>query len=110
MRSQPGPGQGSRRRLTIIGCFGAIYVVWGSTYLAIRIALETLPPFLLAGGRFLGAGLLLYWWLRLRGVARPTPGQWWAALITGTLMLVGGAGGVRDSENINRPKIAFRFR
>ncbi len=73
-------------------------MVWGSTYLAIRVALETLPPFFLAGGRFLAAGAFLYWWLRLRGVARPTPSQWWAAVMTGTLMLVGGAGGVTWAE------------
>lgn len=69
-----------------------VYVIWGSTYLAIRFAVETLPPFLMAGVRFLIAGALLYGWARWRGVAPPTAGQWrWAALV-GALLLLGGNG------------------
>ena len=45
----------------------AVYIVWGSTYLAIRFAVETIPPFLMAGTRFLVAGLILYVWRRLAG-------------------------------------------
>jgi drug/metabolite transporter (DMT)-like permease len=82
----------------LIAAFAAIYMVWGSTYLAIRIGLETLPPFLLAGARFVLAGTVLYLWLRLRGVPRPTDSQWWWAAVTGTLMLVCGVGGVTWAE------------
>ena len=82
----------------LIAAFAAIYLIWGSTYLAIRIGLETLPPFLLAGARFVLAGTVLYLWLRLRGVPRPTDSQWWWAAVTGTLMLVCGVGGVTWAE------------
>jgi drug/metabolite transporter (DMT)-like permease len=54
----------------------ALYVIWGSTYLGIRFALESYPPFLLAGLRFLGAGVVYYGFLRLRGVKPPTFAQW----------------------------------
>jgi drug/metabolite transporter (DMT)-like permease len=92
-KMQPGT-----RNLTIMASFTAIYLIWGSTYLAIRIGIETLPPFLMAGIRFAVAGGLLYGWLRIRGVPRPTDRQWWGAAITGTLMLVGGVGGVTWAE------------
>jgi drug/metabolite transporter (DMT)-like permease len=82
----------------LIAAFAAIYLIWGSTYLAIRIGLETLPPFLLAGSRFVLAGTALYLWLRVRGVPRPTDSQWWWAAVTGTLMLVCGVGGVTWAE------------
>lgn len=76
----------------ILLAFATIYVIWGSTYLAIRIGVETLPPFLLAGSRFCIAGGLLYAVLRLSGAPRPSFVQWkWAALI-GTLMMFGGNG------------------
>jgi drug/metabolite transporter (DMT)-like permease len=87
-----------RQQLAILAAFAAIYLIWGSTSLAIRIGLETLPPFLLAGVRFAAAGSLLYGWLRLRGISRPTDQQWWAAAFTGTLMLVCGVGGVTWAE------------
>lgn len=70
----------------------AVYLVWGSTYLAIRIALETLPPFLMAGVRFLTAGSVLYLWARLRGAPRPTLQHWRSALIIGAFLLLGGNG------------------
>ncbi|WP_437874941.1 drug/metabolite exporter YedA [Sorangium sp. So ce513] len=70
----------------------ALYLVWGSTYLAVSVALETLPPFLLAGVRFVTAGALLYGALRLRGVPRPTLRQWGAAARVGVLLLVAGNG------------------
>ncbi|XYH94262.1 drug/metabolite exporter YedA [Sorangium sp. So ce1128] len=76
----------------------ALYVVWGSTYLAVSVALETLPPFLLAGVRFVTAGALLYGALRLRGVPRPTLRQWGAAAKVGVLLLVGGNGLVVVSQ------------
>ena len=82
----------------VIAAFAAIYVVWGSTYLAIRVAVETLPPFLSAGVRFLVAGGLLYAFLRIRGLARPSPMQWRRAAVAGVLLLVGGNGLVMWAE------------
>lgn len=78
--------------------FLTVYLVWGSTYLAIRIALETLPPFLMAGARFLTAGGLLYAWARWRGAPRPEPAHWGAALGLGALFLLLGNGGVVWAE------------
>jgi drug/metabolite transporter (DMT)-like permease len=70
----------------------AVYFLWGSTYLAIRIALETIPPFQLGAVRFLVAGGALYAALRLAGVAAPTAAQWRTAMLTGALLFVGGNG------------------
>jgi drug/metabolite transporter (DMT)-like permease len=70
----------------------SVYIVWGSTYLAIRFAVETIPPFLMAGVRFLIAGSLLYAYRRLRGDPAPTRRQWRSAAIIGLLMLLGGNG------------------
>ncbi len=70
----------------------SVYIVWGSTYLAIRFAVETIPPFLMAGVRFLIAGSLLYAFRRLRGDPAPTRRQWRSAAIIGLLMLLGGNG------------------
>ncbi len=68
------------------------YVVWGSTYLGIQIALASFPPFFLMASRFLVAGALLFAWLKLRGVPAPTLREWRDALIIGTLLLGGGMG------------------
>ena len=57
----------------LTGAFAALYLIWGSTFLAIRFALETLPPFTMAGARFVVAGMMLYGWARLRGAASPAP-------------------------------------
>lgn len=78
--------------------FAAIYLIWGSTYLAIRFAIETLPPFLMAGVRFLIAGTILYSWVRLRGATKPAPIHWRSAVIIGGLLLMGGNGGVVWAE------------
>ena len=59
-------------RAGVTAAFAAVYVIWGSTYLAIRYAVETMPPFTMAGVRFLIAGSILYAWSRRRSVARPT--------------------------------------
>jgi drug/metabolite transporter (DMT)-like permease len=77
---------------------GAIYLIWGSTYLAIRFAIDTLPPFVMAGTRFLIAGVLLYLFARSRGAGRPTRAQWRGAAIVGTLLLMGGNGAVTWAE------------
>ncbi len=76
----------------------AIYIVWGSTYLAIRFAVETIPPYLMAGTRFLVSGLILYIWRRLAGDPSPTPRQWRSAIIVGLLLLLGGNGLVSWAE------------
>ncbi len=78
--------------------FAAIYLIWGSTYLAIRFAVETLPPFLMAGVRFALAGAILYLWARLRGEERPTAAHWRATAILGGLLLLGGNGLVSWAE------------
>lgn len=75
-----------------------VYVIWGSTYLAIRFALESWPPFLLGAIRFLVAGVLLYGFLRWRGQAAPTRAQWMNATVTGTLLLGLGNGLVCFAE------------
>ncbi len=76
----------------------AVYIAWGSTYLAIRFAVETIPPFLMAGTRFLIAAILLYAWRRSAGDQNPTPRQWRSAIIVGLLLLVGGNGIVSWAE------------
>lgn len=76
----------------------ALYIVWGSTYLGIRIALESYPPFLLAGLRFAVAGLLLFGYLRLRGTPLPSARQWRNAAFTGVLLLGFGNGLVCYAE------------
>lgn len=76
----------------------AVYLVWGSTYLVIRFAVETLPPFLSAGLRFLVSGAILFVWRRVAGDALPTLRQWRSAAIVGTLLLLGGNGLVAWAE------------
>lgn len=85
-------------RLLIPLALLALYVIWGSTYLGIRYALESYPPFLLAGVRFLGAGIALFAFLRWRGLAAPTPRQWRNAAVTGVLLLGFGNGLVCYAE------------
>lgn len=75
-----------------------VYIVWGSTYLAIRFAIQTVPPFIMAGFRFLLAGGLLYAFRRLRGDPAPTWRQWRNALIVGFFLLACGNGGVSWAE------------
>lgn len=82
----------------IIAAFGAVYIIWGSTYLAIRFAIETLPPFLMAGTRFVTAGLVLHAWGRLRGGAAPTRAHLVPSLVLGALFLLAGNGGVVWAE------------
>lgn len=85
-------------RTALIVAFTAIYLIWGSTYLAIRVAVETMPPFLMAGARFLTAGSLLFGFLKLRGAAWPTAEQWRANAIVGMFLLLGGNGAVVWAE------------
>lgn len=98
-RSAAGVGTAERpARSLILAAYAAVYLVWGSTYLAIAFAIETLPPFLMAGARFLIAGSLLYLWARLRGAPRPTRAHWRAGAIVGGFLLLGGNGAVVWAE------------
>jgi drug/metabolite transporter (DMT)-like permease len=83
---------------SIAAAFAALYLIWGSTYLAIRFAIETIPPFTMAGARFLSAGLALYLWARARGVPRPTSRQLRDGAIVGAFLLLGGNGAVVWAE------------
>ena len=76
----------------------SIYVVWGSTYLAIHFAVQSIPPFLMAAARFLVAGIILYLARRLSGDPAPSRSQWRSAAIIGVLLLLGGNGGVSWAE------------
>ncbi|EYF03613.1 drug/metabolite exporter YedA [Chondromyces apiculatus] len=87
----PAPGAVSHR-LLIGGSLAALYLIWGSTYFAMKVALETLPPFLMASVRFILAGGLLYGGLRLSGAPNPTGQQWISAARTGVLLLACGNG------------------
>ena len=79
-------------------CLAATWVVWGSTYLAIKYALISFPPFLQMGSRFLFAGVLLALWMRWRGAPWPSLAQWRNAFVVGALMLGGGMGGTANAE------------
>lgn len=90
MSTQP---SASPSRLALATAFAIVYVVWGSTFLAILFAIETLPPFLMAGARFIVAGSVLYGWSRLvNGAAAPTRAHWRGTAVVGVLLLLGGNG------------------
>src|SRR6202521_359167 len=82
----------------VLMAFAAVYVVWGSTYLAIRIGIESFPPLILAGLRHITVGLLLYPILRRKTRIRPTAANWRTAMVTGVLLLFVGNGGVSWAE------------
>jgi drug/metabolite transporter (DMT)-like permease len=89
----------NRSSVLLIAAFAAVYIFWGSTYLAIKYAIETLPPFLMAGARFVFAGSVLILWARIsRDYEPPEPRHWRTSLIVGTLLLLGGNGGVVFAE------------
>ncbi len=85
-------------RAHLVAGFAAVYILWGSTYLAIRFAVESFPPFVMAGTRHLTAGLILFAFLRARGVALPDRRHWKSAAIIGGLLLLGGNGFVSWAE------------
>ena len=89
---------GSRISTLVIIAFGLVYVVWGSTYLAIRVGIESFPPLLLAGSRHLLTGSILYPILRWKTGVRPTAAHWRMSFITGFLLLFLGNGGVCLAE------------
>ncbi|RDC64071.1 EamA family transporter [Adhaeribacter pallidiroseus] len=78
--------------------FAAIYLIWGSTFLGIRFTIETMPPLFMSGFRFLLAGLILFLYARLQGVARPTARQFKSSAIIGVLLVLIGNGGVAWAE------------
>ncbi len=94
MNAFPNSVQEAPSRGRVVLAFAAVYLLWGATYLAIKWGIETIPPFLLAGGRHMIAGVLLYVWVRSQGTEQPTRAQWGAAAALGALMLFGGNGGV----------------
>ena len=85
-------------RWRLLAAFAALYVIWGSTYLAIRIGVASWPPLMMAAVRFLLAGGLLYAWPRGRGAPAPSRRQWLHAGAIGALLLAGGNGGVTVAE------------
>jgi drug/metabolite transporter (DMT)-like permease len=86
-------------RFKMAGAFLAVYLIWGSTYLAIRFVIESLPPFFMAGTRFVVAGAILYVWAKLRSdSARESKRHWGSAFVIGGLMLLGGHGAVVWAE------------
>jgi len=85
-------------RARVAAAFAAVYVVWGSTYLAIRFAVTTMPPLLMAGSRFAISGAILFVWARTRGAAKPTVAEWRTAAVTGFLLICIGNGSVAWAE------------
>jgi drug/metabolite transporter (DMT)-like permease len=85
-------------RWKIVLAFAAVYLCWGMTYLAMRIAVRDIPPHLMSGARFLVAGLLLYLWTRRRGETAPSAAQWRAAALIGAFLLLGGNATVAWAE------------
>ncbi len=88
-----------RSSAALVLAFAAVYLIWGSTYLAIRYAIETLPPFTMIGARFFVAGWILYAVMRMRGEERPPRLQWIASAKMGALMLTCGTGLVAWAEH-----------
>jgi drug/metabolite transporter (DMT)-like permease len=85
-------------KLAILSAFAALYLIWGSTYLGIRFAIDTIPPLLMAGTRFLLAGIIMYAIARWKGAPKESIANWRTALIIGACLLLGGNGGVTLSE------------
>ena len=93
------PARDSRSLLLLLCAFFALYVIWGSTYLVIRIGVESWPPLLMAGLRFLIAGSLLFVWQLSRGAPMPTRREWVGGGLVGFLLLSCGNGGVTLAEH-----------
>ena len=95
MRNQGLLKTNNRNLVILIAAFAAVYLLWGSTYLAIKYAIETLPSFLMAGVRFVFAGVVLMIWARFtKDYETPKASHWKTSFIVGTLLLLGGNGGV----------------
>ncbi|MEO6587981.1 MAG: EamA family transporter [Pyrinomonadaceae bacterium] len=89
----------NRKTIILLAAFASVYIFWGSTYLAIKYAIETLPPFLMAGIRFTIAGAILFLISRFsKGYEKPKLIHWKTSFIVGTLLLLCGNGGVVFAE------------
>ena len=86
------------KRTLVITAFAALYVIWGSTYLGIKFSIQTIPPFLMAGGRFVLAGIIMYAIAWSQGIGESNWRNWRTSLIIGACLLLGGNGGVTISE------------
>ena len=86
------------RRIEIIAAFAALYIIWGSTYIAIFFAIQSIPPFLMAGARFFLAGVIMLGLARLQGPLKSTWSDWRTSLVIGACLLLAGNGGVTISE------------
>src|SRR6266508_5058723 len=86
------------KRSRVIVAFAALYLIWGSTFLGIRFAIETIPPFLMAGARFLIAGVIMYVIAWSQGIGKSSWANWRTSLIIGACLLLAGNGGVTISE------------
>jgi drug/metabolite transporter (DMT)-like permease len=93
-----GTSSSSKTTLAVVLGFAAIYLIWGSTYLGIRYAVETIPPLLMMGVRHTVAGVLVYIWARRRGATAPTRKQWGYATVAGLLLFLGGHGTLAWAE------------
>jgi len=110
MAAQSNIDQSIATRTQIITAFAAVYLIWGSTYLAIRFTIETLPPFLSAGLRFFLAGLMLYVFARFKkGESAPQRDHWKSAFIIGGFLLLGGNGCVVWAERYVPSGLAALF-
>src|SRR5260370_14427175 len=98
--SSGGSDPDSATSLGLVLGYATLYIVWGSTYLAIRYAVETIPPFLMAGVRFLISGTILVAWAACRGSPLPSRKHWRTAWVTGAPMLLCGNGAVVWAERV----------
>jgi drug/metabolite transporter (DMT)-like permease len=94
----PLPSTPKPSRAAVFGAFAIVYIIWGSTYLGIRFAIDSIPPLLMAGSRYFLAGALLYGFMRWRGEPAPTLRGWGHALLIGFCLLTFGNGGVTLGE------------
>src|SRR5438094_3359116 len=86
------------KQTRVIVAFAALYLIWGSTFLGIRFAIETIPPFLMAGARFVAAGLIMYVIAWSQGIGKSSWANWRTSFVIGACLLLGGNGGVTISE------------
>lgn len=102
--SAPAQAPATPSPLRVAGALGTVYLVWGSTYLAIRLMVDSIPPLVAGGVRFLIAGSLLYTWVRLRRPGpRPSPRELAGAALVGVLLVLGGNGLVAVAESHRVP-------
>lgn len=85
-------------KIAILAAFAALYLIWGSTYLGILFAIQSIPPFLMAGVRFFLAGIIMFAIARFQGAPKPDPATWRDAFIVGACLLLFGNGGVTVAE------------